>query len=158
MLHYYDYQDIADAVYDSLNIPEDMYLNFKNDKEANDFLKQYSIDYITELVDAELQKYDTSENVPSDIEDARIDAVDAVMSLIDNNVEDYYRYKSSIMSNAYADIVSLLKNSMIDNVVSVDNEYDPADPSVGIYGEERRIIIELSTGDLITFDVNFEDD
>lgn len=157
MLDYSRYQDIAEVVYNSLQIPEDKYLQFKDDKEADDFIKLYSEDYIAELVNAELSNYDTSENHPDDIEDMKENAIEEVMRMIDENAEKYYEYKRGIMTNAYAKIVELLQDSFIEGVEEVDSEYDPADPDVGIYNEERRIQVKLVTGDYITFNVEFEE-
>lgn len=157
MIHYSRYQDIAETVYNSLQIPEDKYLQFKNDKEANDFVKSYSEDYIADLVNAELSNYDTSENHPAEVEDIRENAIDEVMQKIDQVAEDYYYYKHNIATTAYSQIVELLQNSIIDGVEDIDIEYDPADPDVGIYSEERRIQIKLTTGEYITFNVEFEE-
>lgn len=157
MLDYGTYADIAYSVYNSFNIPEDQYLQFKNDNEAREFTKSYSEDEIANLVNAELSNYDTSENNPDDIEDIKENATEEVMRMIDENVEKYYEYKRSIMTNAYAKIVELLQDSFIEGVEEVDSEYDPADPDVGIYNEERRIQIRLTTGEYITFNVEFED-
>lgn len=158
MLDYSRYQDIAEAVYNSLQIPEDKYLQFKDDKEANDFIKSYSEDYIADLVNAELSNYDTSENHPAEVEDIRETAIDEVMQRIDQVTENYYYYKRNIATNAYSQIVDLLQNSIIDGVEDVDTEFDPADPDVGLYHEERRIQIKLVTGDYITFNVEFEEE
>lgn len=157
MLDYSRYVDIAEAVYESLGIPEDQYLQFKNDDEAREFTKSYSEDEIANLVNAELSNYDTSENHPDDIEDIKENAIEEVMRMIDENAEKYYEYKRGIMTNAYAKIVELLQDSFIEGVEEVDSEYDPADPDVGIYSEERRIQIRLTTGEYITFNVEFED-
>ena len=155
MLQYNAYQDIASAVFDSLNIPEDVYLTFTNDDEARAFVKQYSQQTIESLVDAEMANYDTSENSPIDVEDIRDNAIDEVQQMISDIEERYYSYKHDVMTNAYSEIVSLLKNTYIEGVTEVESEYEPADYSVGIYGEERSIQVRLTTGDYISFTVDF---
>ena len=157
MLDYGAYVDIAYSVYNSLGIPEDQYLQFKNDEDVRNFIDSYSKDTITNLVEAEFANYDTSENHPADIKDMKANAVDEVMGLIYENEEQYYDYKRGIIENTYADIIELLSNSSIPGIAEVNSEYEPADPSVGIYSEERSISIELTTGQYIYFNVEFDD-
>ena len=157
MLDYGTYEDIAYSVYNSLNIPEDQYLQFKNDEDVRNFRDSYSREEITNLVEAELANYDTSENHPADIKDIRASAIEEVMYMIGENEEKYYYHKRDIMDNTYADIVTLLSNSNIPGIAEVSSDYEPADPSVGIYGEERSISIKLTTGDYIYFNVEFDD-
>ena len=157
MLDYSRYEDIAYAVYESLGIPEDQYLQFKNDDDVRSFTDSYSREEITDLVEAELANYDTSENHPAEISDIRASAIDEVMYMIGENEEKYYYHKRDIMSNTYADIITLLSNSSIPGIAEVSSDYEPADPSVGIYGEERSISIKLTTGDYIYFNVEFDD-
>ena len=157
MLDYGTYVDIAYSVYNSLGIPEDQYLQFKSDKEAREFSNSYSEEEIANLVNAEMANYDTSDNYHPDIEDMKKNAVEEVMRMIYENEEQYYDYKRGVIEHTYAGIVELLSNSNIPEIDSVDTEYEPADPSVGIYGEERAISIKLTTGQYIYFDVEFDD-
>ena len=157
MLDYGAYADIAYSVYNSLDIPEDQYLQFKNDDDVRNFRDSYSREAIANLVEAEFANYDTSENHPADIKDMKANAIDEVMYMIGENEEAYYDYKRGVIENTYADIVELLSNSNIPEIDSVDAEYEPADPSVGIYGEERSISIKLTTGQYIYFNVEFDD-
>jgi len=156
----YGYVDIiADAVYDSLGIDEDIYLTF--DKESvKSFQEQYLKDtsYLNDLVDAEIAKYDTSENSPADITDLKESIVEEVERRIDENIEKYYQYEHQKVLSAYSDIVKVLRDTAFDNVIDVDVEYDPADPSVGIYDEERKITFTLANGATITMDVSIDED
>ena len=157
MLDYGTYVDVAYSVYNSLGIPEDQYLQFKSDEDARNFARAYSKEDITKLVEAEFANYDTSDNHPADIKDMKKNAVDEVMGLIYENEEQYYDYKRGIIESTYADIVELLSNSNIPEIAEVNSEYEPADPSVGIYGEERYVSIKLTTGQHIYFNVEFDD-
>jgi hypothetical protein len=65
--------------------------------------------------------------------------------------------KNSITYEAYNNITDLLKYTPIDNVTRVDVDYDAADPSVGIYGDERSITFTLSNGATITFIVEIDE-
>lgn len=156
----YGYVDIiADAVYDSLGIDEDIYLTFDKNS-VKSFQEQYSKDssYISDLVDAEIAKYDTSENNAADIADIRESAVEEVERLIDENIEKYYQYEHQKVLSAYSDIVKTLRDTAFENVVDVDVDYDPADPSVGIYNETRTITFTLANGATITMDVSIDED
>lgn len=156
----YGYIDIiADNVYEGLGIDEDIYLTF-NKEAIKAFQDQYLKDtsYINDLVDAELAKYDTSENDPRDIQDIKESAVEEVQRLIDENVEKYYQNQHQITLSTYSEIVKALKNTAFANVVDVDVDYDPADPSVGIYHEERIITFELSNGAIISMEVTIDED
>ena len=156
----YGYIDfIAKDVYDSLDIPEDIYLTF-NKESLKSFIDQYLSDksYIVSLVDQEIAKYDTTENSPEEIEDIKESAVDAVEQMINQNVEKYYQQQSSIVADTYSDIVKVLKDTAFSNVLDVDTEYQPADPDVGIYSEERSIIFTLTNGAVISMNVTIDED
>ena len=75
MLDYGAYADIAYSVYDSLNIPEDQYLQFNNDNDVRNFTDSYSREAIANLVEAELANYDTSENHPAEITDIKAETL-----------------------------------------------------------------------------------
>ena len=156
----YGYIDfIAKDVYDSLDIPEDIYLTF-NKESLKSFIDQYLSDksYIVSLVDQEIAKYDTTENSPEEIEDIKESAVDAVEQMINQNVEKYYQQQSSIVADTYHEIVKVLQNTAFSNVLDVDTEYQPADPDVGIYSEERSIIFTLTNGAVISMNVTIDED
>ncbi len=156
----YGYIDfIAKDVYDSLDIPEDIYLTF-NKESLKSFIDQYLSDksYIVSLVDQEIAKYDTTENTPEEIEDIRESAVDAVEQMINQNVEKYYQQQHNIVSTTYHEIVKVLKGTAFSNVLDVDTEYQPADPDVGIYSEERSIIFTLTNGAVISMNVTIDED
>ena len=159
MLRFYIYKIIADNVYDKLGIPEDAYLTFdKNSVE--EYKKKYlngDYNYIHDLVDNELAQYDTSDNHPDDIEDIRETAIDEVIQMIENNVVKYEQYQHEVTINTYLDIINLIKNSDIESIKSIETEYQPSDPEVGIYGEERAVVIELTNGSYISFNVEIED-
>lgn len=150
---------IAKDVYDSLDIPEDIYLTF-NKESLKSFRDQYLKDtsYLYPLVDAEIEKYDTSENNPSDIEDIRESAKEEIERLIEANIDKYYQEQHNIVLSAYREIVQLIKNSAISNVIDIDEDYYPEDPEVGIYHEERTIDIRLSNGAVISMDVKIDED
>jgi len=157
MLHYTDAYYIADAVFQRLGIPEDMSKQFTTDEQARNFHKQYKEDYIRSLVEAEIANYDTSDNVETDIEDTIEDAVDEVFQRISFIEDEYYMNQQALFRNAYAEIIKVLQNTAFQNIVDVDSEYEPADPDVGIFNEERYINFKLSNGKYITFTVEFED-
>lgn len=156
MLNYNFTWVIAENVFDSLGLPEDMYLQL-DENSIKEFSKQYSEEYIRSLVDAELTKYDTSDNDPSDIEDLRETAIEDVMYKIEAIKDDYYRSQIAIMEDAYAEIVNALENTAFQNIISIDTEFEPADPDVGIFDDERYINFKLSNGKYITLKVEFED-
>ena len=159
MLNYTDYHKIADSVFESLNIPEDIYTTFTT-SSANDFYNQYirNDDYIEALVDIELQKYDTYDNVPDDLEDIRQNAIDEVNDRLSAIIDNYYHMQTKLLEDTYAQIVQNLMHTNFDNITDVDIEFEPADPEVGIFNEERRIVFTLSNGATITFNVEFEGD
>ena len=156
MIDYNDSSTIAWAVYNNLNMPDDLGYNAE---VADAIEKQYLRDdsLIKSLVLQELENYDTTGNRPEDIDDLVERAVDEVFFMISDATDAHYRYEQSVAENAYNQIVSILQNANIENVVDVDAEYDPADYSVGIYDEERYIQFRLSTGQYIVFNVEFLD-
>lgn len=156
MLNYDFSWVIAENVFESLGIPEDMYLQL-DENSVKEFSKQYSEEYIRSLVDAEMAKYDTSDNVPSDIENLKEDAVNAVEQALGDIENQYYMHQEAIVENAYAEIINVLQNTAFQNIVDVDVEFEPADPDVGIFNEERYINFKTSNGRYITFTVEFED-
>lgn len=152
MLSYGDSHNIALAVFSNLGIPEDAYKTWS--KEEIDLLnKKYlnNEDYIRGLILDELSNYDTSENVQSDINEIVEDAISDVFFMIDDIVENWYRYQNSITLNVYNEIIQAMNN--IVGVEDVDVAYDPADPDVGIYNEERSIEVKLTNGASIYFTV-----
>lgn len=158
MLEYWAASDIASKVFADLNIDEDIYLTWdKSDVQA--FEKQYiQDDFIRPLVEAELATRDTSENTPEEIEDISEGAVDEVFYMLQDIVDKYYQYQNQITLTAYREIVQTLQNTAFSNVTDVDIEYEPADPDVGIFNEERRIVFTLSNGSYITFEVSIDED
>ena len=158
MLSYGTASDIAAKVFADLNIDEDIYLTW--DKAGVlDFTKTYvQDDFVRPLVEAELKNYDTSENTSADIEDTVEGAIDEVMYMLDNIVENYYSYQNQITLTAYREIVQTLQNTAFPGVKDIDIEYEPADPDVGIFNEERSITFTLENGSYIIFEVKIEED
>lgn len=158
MIDFNEYQVIADKIFADLGISEDAYKTW-SDKDEKTYFNQYlkDTDYIMALVDIELSNYDTSDMHPSDIADLRMAAIDEVCERLEALQDNYYAKQDEIRDDAYASIISALKNSNLDNVTDVDVEYEPSDPEVGIYNEERRIVFTLSNDMSITFEVTFED-
>ena len=158
MLNNTDFYNIVESVFAELDIPEDIYKIWTY-KDMESFSEQYTKDseYIAALVDIELTKYDTSDMYPSDIEDIREDIIAEVDDKLQTIKDNYYRLQDSIRDDAYASIVKVLKSAYIKNVSDVDTEYEPADPDVGIFDEERRIVFTLSNGYTISFEVSFDD-
>lgn len=158
MLKYWAASDIASKIFEDLNIDEDIYLTWtKSDVQA--FEKQYiQDDFIRPLVETELATRDTSENTPEEIEDITEGAVDEVFYMLQDIVERYYSNQHQITLNAYREIVQVLQNTAFSEVTDVDVEYEPADPDVGIFSEERRIVFTLSNGSYITFEVSIDED
>lgn len=159
MLSYSAYHDIAYDVLDIINIPEvlDAETAARLDSE---YLVDNNSAKIEQLVDSVLSEYDTSGNLPEDIEDIKKNAADEVFFAIDNAVSEYYdsiaNAHNSIINNTYAAIVDLIRDSGISDIVSVDTDFEPADSSVGLYHDERTITITLSTGATITMSVEFD--
>lgn len=156
MLDYYDYSSVASDILADLGISDDMYKDFDN-SSVQEFVKSHSLDKITDIVNDEVAKLDTSDMIPSDIEDFKANVVDEIYSTIDTIVQHYYDMKNSITYDVYNSITDLLKYTPIDNVTRVDVDYDAADPSVGIYGDERYITFTLSNGATITFNVEIDE-
>jgi hypothetical protein len=159
MLSYDAYHDIAYDVLARLDIPDELDAETAARLDAEYLV--HNDGKIEQLVDEVISGYDTSDNHPADIEDLKKHAADEVFYTIDEAVSDYYdsiaNAQESIINNAYASIVDLIRNSDIEGVVSVDAEYEPADSSVGLYHDERTITITLSTGATITMSVDFDD-
>lgn len=153
-----DCDAIVDKILQELDIPSDIYRTWTY-KDMQAFSAQYLKDdeYIVAMVDIELATSDTSNMDSSDIEDARNYIIEEVWTRLDSIRENYYSYQNKLQTDAYSDIVNTLTNANLANVVDVSTEYDPADPDVGIYNEERRIVFTLSNGFTITFDVTFDD-
>jgi hypothetical protein len=157
MLQYGDAHNIALDVINKLNLPDEL------DPATADMIdKQYLRDEsaIAAMVDAELANYDTSDNLPNDVEDVRENAIDDVFFMLDQLVWDYNAEtelnNTNIINNAYTDIVDLIRTSGIENVVDVDTDFEPSDSSVGIYRDERTVTITLSNGAVIRFNVEFD--
>lgn len=158
MLEYWAASDIASKVFADLGIDDDIYLTW-NKSDVQAFEKQYmQDDFIRPLVETELATRDTSENSPAEIEDITEGAVDEVFYMLQNIVDKYYSYQNQITLTAYREIVQTLQNTAFSGVNDVDVEYDPADPDVGIFNEERRIVFTLSNGSYITFEVSIDED
>jgi len=158
MLEYWAASDIASKVFADLDIDENIYLTW-NKSDVQAFEKQYmQDDFIRPLVEAELATRDTSDNTPEEIEDLTEGAVDEVFYMLQDIVDKYYSYQNQITLTAYREIVQALQNTAFSEVTDVDVEYDPADPDVGIFNEERRIVFTLSNGSYITFEVSIDED
>ena len=157
MLEYDAYKTIAESVIAQLNLPSASDLTKETAEELDKkYLRNDTV--IDELIDAELAKYDTSENNPSDVADIKSNASDEVFFTIDDIINNFYEMQSAITDNVYAEIVKLLKEANIANVESVEAEYEPADFDVGIYDEERYIDIKLTNGAIISFTVDFDEE
>lgn len=158
MLSYSAYHDIAYDVLDIINIPE--VLDAETAARLDSEYLAHDDGKIEQLVDEVISRYDTSDNLPEDIEDIKKNAADEVFFAIDNAVSEYYdsiaNAHNSIINNTYAAIVDLIRDSGISDIVSVDTDFEPADSSVGLYRDERTITITLSTGATITMSVEFD--
>jgi len=151
MLQYSDARNIAQDAFDKLGIPDDAYKTYsveqlkELDKIANDD------DYLRGLILDEIANYDTSENVQSDIEDLIDNAVNDLFFMIDEISQNRYYYQKEQTLAVYNAIAE-----SIDNIVGVEDvevNYDPADPDVGIYDEERSIEVHLTNGATIYLNV-----
>ncbi len=158
MIQYNDAHNIALDVFAKLGVPEEL-----DEATAEMLNKKYLQDdsIIDSLVDAELANYDTSDNVPEDIEDVRANASDEVFFMLDDAISSYYAevdaYNRSLINNAYAGIVETIRDSGIEGIKEVYTEYEPADSSVGIYHDVRTIKVWLTNGAVITMDVEFDE-
>ena len=152
MIDFNEYPVIADKIFADLGISEDAYKTW-SDEDEKTYFNQYlkDTDYIMALVDIELSNYDTSDMIPAEIEDLRYAIRDAVWDKLTDIYDNYTEMQEAILYNAYDSIRSVLYESHFENVVNVEEEYDPADPSVGIFNDERRIEFTLSNGAVITF-------
>lgn len=154
MLQYGDYHDIAYDVLEKLNLPDYKDLTPERITELNELLKNDAL--IDQLIEEAMVNYDTSDNIPSDVEDIKNNTADEVFFTINDLIDSYSRAQEQKVFNAYEAIVEAIKNANIPDVVEVEAVYEPDDPSVGIFNEERAINIVLSTGDCIIFDVEFD--
>lgn len=154
MLQYGDYHDIAYDVLEKLNLPDYKDLTPERINELNELLKNDAL--IDQLIEEAMVNYDTSDNIPSDVEDIKNNTADEVFFTINDLIDSYSRAQEQKVFNAYEAIVEAIKNANIPDVVEVEAIYEPDDPSVGIFNEERAINIVLSTGDYIIFDVEFD--
>lgn len=150
--------DIAAKVFADLNLPDDIYLSWTREDVAN-FEKEYIQDaFIQPKVEAELANYDTSNCTDSEIQDIVEDAVSDVEFSLATLVDNFWENQHQITLNSYHEIVQTLQNAALSGVVDIDTEYEPADPDVGIFTEERRIVFTLENGSYITFNVEIEED
>lgn len=160
MLDYFAHKRIAWDVIDRLNIPEDAFADITEDT-LQEFLAQYSEDYIRTLVDAELEKYDISDNTPEEIEDIRENAVEDVMMEITRFEDQYREYQHSLVTHAYDSIVEQLQEAfesgLLSNVDDMDVLFEPVDWDIGAFREERSITFTISNGATITFDIDIDD-
>lgn len=160
MLNYNSYYKIADDVLAKIGLPDTSEMTDELAQEFNDkYLKDDSI--IDSLVRDEVAKYDTSDNVPSDVEDIINNASDEVFFKIDDTITEFEQMSSdevySKLVTAYEGIVNAIKNADIPGVAKIDTEFQPADPDVGIFNEEREISITLDNGSNISVIVEFYD-
>lgn len=153
------YYEIANNIFtNTLGLSDDYYKTFTNSAEVKEFTKKYldNMDYLRGLVIDELQNYDTSENHPADIEDITENAISELFYKIDDMTEMYYRTQRQITLNVYSEIIAAMDN--IVGVASVDSEYEPSDPDVGIYEESRTITVTLDNGAEIYFNVEIAEE
>ena len=156
MIDFSEYLNVANDIYKSLSLPDTSTLSRRAIKRLEkNFLRDQNV--IKDLVDDELTNYDFSENTEGEYEEFRKAVIDELQYMIGESTENYYRYNERITYEAYEAIVDVLKNADIPNVADVDTDYEPSDPSVGIYDEERSISITLTNGAIITFNVEIDD-
>lgn len=155
MLSYNTSHDIAKTVLQKLNLPEVIL-----DKEtANSLNDQYLKDdeaYIRSLVMDELSNYDTADNHPSEVEDTIEDAISEIFFTIDDLINSFYQRQHDETLQIYDDIVSSMED--IEGVASVEAEYEPDDPDVGIYEESRTVEIKLTNGSTIYLTVEISEE
>ena len=157
MMQFNDFLNVANDIYRSLNIPDTSNMSRRSIKNLERNLLREDSQTIKDLVDEELANYDFSENTQGEITEFRKAVIEELQYMIGEATENYYRHNQLLTEHAYSAIVDVLKNADIPNVVDVDNDYEPSDPSVGIYDDERTISITLSNGVIITFNVEFDD-
>ena len=148
------YYEIADNIFTNiLGLSDDYYKTFTTSDDVKEFTKKYLNDenYLRGLVIDELANYDTSENNPAEIDDITENAISELFYRIDDITEKYYRTQHQVTLNVYNEIISAIDN--IVGVESVDSDYEPADPDVGIYSESRRIEVTLTNGSTISMEV-----
>lgn len=153
------YYEIAENIFTNvLGLSYDMYKEFKSKAEVDALNKRYlnNDDYLRGLVIDELNNYDTSENHPADIEDITENAISELFYRIDAITENYYRMQHQITLNVYSEIIAAMDN--IVGVASVDSEYEPSDPDVGIYEESRTVTVTLDNGAEIYFNVEIAEE
>lgn len=156
MIQFDEFLNVANDIYRSLNIPDTSTMSRRSIKNLERNLLR-NPQTIKDLVDEELTNYDFSENTEGEITEFRKAVIEELQYMIGEATENYYRHNQRIIEDTYSAIVDVLKNADIPNVVDVDNDYEPSDPSVGIYDDERTISITLSNGVIITFNVEFDD-
>ena len=158
MIYSSDCYAIVEKILKDLNISWDAYTTWTYE-DMKAFADQYlrDDDYIKALVDIELANYDTSDMHYTDIEDVHSIISDEVWDRLDSLRENYYALQEKIQDDAYTSIIQTLRNADLTNVVDVDVEVEPSDPSVGIFDEERTIVFTLSNGYTISFEVSFDD-
>lgn len=153
------YYEIADNIFtNTLGLSDDYYKTFTSSDDVKAFNKKYLNDenYLRGLVIDELANYDTSENHPAEIEDITENAISELFYKIDDITERYYRTQHQVTLNVYREIVSAIDN--IVGVESVDSDYEPADPDVGIYNESRSIEVKLTNGSTIYMEVEISEE
>lgn len=156
MIQFDEFLNVANDIYRSLNIPDTSTMSRRSIKNIERNLLR-NPQTIKDLVDEELTNYDFSENTEGEITEFRKAVIEELQYMIGEATENYYRHNQLLTEHAYSAIVDVLKNTDIPNVVDVDNDYEPSDPSVGIYDDDRTISITLSNGVIITFNVEFDD-
>lgn len=156
MIQFDEFLNVANDIYRSLNIPDTSTMSRRSIKNIERNLLR-NPEILKDLVDEELTNYDFSENTEGEITEFRKAVIEELQYMIGEATENYYRHNQRIIEDTYSAIVDVLKNADIPNVVDVDNDYEPSDPSVGIYDDERTISLTLSNGVIITFNVEFDD-
>ena len=155
MRYTYAVEELAKRVYDSLNIPADLYKSFDL-PTAEEFKSHYLSDtsYLRSMVADELHymNLDMEPNRQAEfIEDVELEVSD----MIEDNLRKYVRYQHRITDFEFKRVFQAIQTCAAEpgsNIEHVDVEHDPE------YDYKRTITLILDNGATITMNVEFEED
>ena len=155
MIDSFQVSHIADDIFDSLGISEDIYMTW--DKAAALAYKQEYLDtpdYLWDNIAMVLAGYDTSDMTFEEVENVRQDIYDEVTSKLDAILTDYERQQSAITQSVISDL--FLEAQNIGGVVDVSSEFTGPDYGFGI--RDQEVTIKLANGAEIQMKISVDED
>ena len=154
MVTYSQVSNIADVIFDSLNISDDLYMTMDK-AAAQNFKADYidTPDYLWDNIAAELANYDVSDMSAEEVEDIRMDIFDEVTGKLDAVLDNYDRYQSTITRKAIADIIDSIRD--MSGVVDVTAELTGPEYTYNI--RDIDLNVKFYNGAEITMNISTEE-